>query len=307
MDNVAIGTDDSPEGRKLHEQIIHDFLDILQQYSYFLKASKCKFEKGRIEFLGFQVGEGTVKIDPSKIGGITNWPRKLNLVKEVRQVLGVLGYQRAFIQDYARLTKPLHELLKKDAKFLWKEKHKKALNALIKQVDQDPILMAPNQDEPFELETDTSAYAIGAVLFQKDERGKRRAIGYASKTLNSAEQNYDIWDHEFLGLIFRLTYWRHLLLGTKEPVKVFVDHANLLHYRHPQKVNQRIARYILTLADYHILLQHRPGPQNRADALSQRPDYDQGEEDNQEVTPLPPYLFGDSIRSAALEALIEES
>jgi hypothetical protein len=106
------------------------------------------------------------------------------LVKEVQQVLGVLGYQRAFIQDYARLAKPLYDLLKKDTKFLWEEKHEEALDALIKQVDQDPILMAPNRDEPFKLETNTSAYAIGAILFQKDERGKRRAIGYASKTLN---------------------------------------------------------------------------------------------------------------------------
>jgi hypothetical protein len=87
-------------------------------------------------------------------------------------------------------------------------------------------------------------------------------IGYASKTLNGAERNYDIWDREFLGLIFGLTYWRHLLIGTRYPVKVFVDHANLLHYRHPQKVNQRIARYIFTLADYNILLQHCPEPQN---------------------------------------------
>jgi hypothetical protein len=84
MDDIAIGTDDSPEGRKLHEQIIHDFLDILQQHSYFLKASKCKFEKRRMEFLGFQVGEGMVKIDPSKIEGITDWPRKLDSVKEVQ-------------------------------------------------------------------------------------------------------------------------------------------------------------------------------------------------------------------------------
>jgi hypothetical protein len=92
MDNIAIGTDDSLEGRKLHEQIIHNFLDILEQHSYFLKVSKCEFEKNRIEFLGFQVGEGMVKIDPSKIGGITDWPQKLNSVKEVRQVLGVLRY-----------------------------------------------------------------------------------------------------------------------------------------------------------------------------------------------------------------------
>jgi hypothetical protein len=101
MDNVVIRTDDSPEGRKLHEQIIHDFLNILEQHLYFLKVSKCEFEKNRMEFLGFQVGEGMVKIDLSKIGGITDWPRKLNSVKEVRQVLGILGYQQAFIQDYA--------------------------------------------------------------------------------------------------------------------------------------------------------------------------------------------------------------
>jgi hypothetical protein len=108
--------------------------------------------------------EGTVKIDPSKIGGITDWPRKLNSVKEVRQVLGVLGYQQAFIQDYARLAKPLHDLLKKGVKFLWEDKHEEALDALIKQVDQDLILTALDRDKPFKLETDASAYAIGAVL-----------------------------------------------------------------------------------------------------------------------------------------------
>jgi hypothetical protein len=50
-----------------------------------------------MKFLGFQVGEGMVKIDPLKIGGITDWPQKLNSVKEVQQVLRVLGYQQAFI------------------------------------------------------------------------------------------------------------------------------------------------------------------------------------------------------------------
>jgi hypothetical protein len=136
------------------------------------------------------------------------------------------------------------------------------LDALIKQVTQDPVLVAPNEDKPFELEIDASAYAVGVALFQKDERGKRKAIGYASKTLIAAERNYDIWDRVFLGLIFGLTHWRHLLSGIKHPVKVFIDHANLLHYRHPQKVNRRVACYILTLADYNIHIQYCPGPQN---------------------------------------------
>jgi hypothetical protein len=50
----------------------------------------------------------------------------------------------------------------------------------------------PNEDKPFELETNALAYTIGAALFQKDERGKQQAIGYASKTLNVAERNYDM-------------------------------------------------------------------------------------------------------------------
>src|SRR5882757_4965970 len=150
MDDVAIGTNASPEGRNLHKQIVHEFLDTLEQHSYFLKASKCEFEKEEMEFLGFRVGGGTVRIDPSKIGGITNWPRELKSVKEVRQILGVLGYQRAFIQSYSRLARPLHSLLKKGVKFDWTPECKQALDELIEQVAQDPVLVAPNGQEPFE-------------------------------------------------------------------------------------------------------------------------------------------------------------
>jgi len=230
MDDVAIGTEDSFNRHKLHKQIVNEFLTILEKHSYFLKVSKCEFEKPDMEFLEFKVGQGTVRIDPSKIGGISDWPRELKSVKEVCQILGSLGYQRAFIQDYTQLAKLLHNLLKKGVKFAWTSKCQTSLDVLIKQVTQDPILIAPNEDEPFKLETNASAYAIRVALFQKNERGKQRAIGYASKTLNAAERNYNIWDREFLGLIFGLTYWQHLLSGTKLPMKVFVDHANLLHY-----------------------------------------------------------------------------
>ena len=66
-----------------------------------------------------------------------------------------------------------------------------------------------------------------------------------------------------------------------------------------------MARYILTLADYNIEIHHRPGPLNRADALSRRPDYDEEKEDNSKVTPLPPLLFAEQLRTATLDALIE--
>jgi hypothetical protein len=165
MDDVTIGTDNSPEGWRLHEQIVHEFLNILEEHLYFLKVSKCKIEKNKMEFLGFLVGNGTVRIDPTKISGITNWPRTLHSVKEVQQIMGVLGYQQAFIQDYAKIAKPLNDLLKKGIKFNWTRECEEALNTLIKQVEQDPVLIAPNEDEPFKLKTDASSYAVEAALF----------------------------------------------------------------------------------------------------------------------------------------------
>jgi hypothetical protein len=80
-------------------------------------------------------------------------------------------------------------------------------------------------------------------------------------------------------------------MGAKHKVKAFIDHANLAYYRHPQKVNRRVARYIATLTDYDLELVHRPGAQNKADALSRRPDYDNGQADNKDVTALPDTLF----------------
>jgi hypothetical protein len=130
MDDIAIGTDNFPNGKALYETIVHKFLQILENHDYFLKVSKCKFEKDNMEFLGFRVGQGTIKIDPSKIRGIADWPRQLHSVKEICQILEVLGYQRAFIQDYAKLAKPLNDLFKKGVKFKWTQKCTDALNEL---------------------------------------------------------------------------------------------------------------------------------------------------------------------------------
>ena len=306
MDDIAIGTDNTDSGRELHQQIIHEFLEVLEQLSYFLKVSKCKFEKEQIEFLGFLVTNGTTCVDPSKIGGIADWPRELKSVKQVQQILDVLGYQQAFIRNYTWLARPLYNLLKKGAQFEWTEACRKSLDNLIYQITKDPILLSTDETKPFELKTDASNYGLGVALFQKDEHGKRRAIGYASRTLNEMERNYDIWDKEFLGLIFGLTSWRHLLSGAQHPVQAFVDHANLLHYWHPQTVNQQVARYILTLADYNLEIHHRPELLNKADVLSQWPDYDDGKEDNKDVSPLPSSLFIEALRTMFLSLKIDK-
>jgi hypothetical protein len=99
-------------------------------------------------------------------------------------------------------------LTKKDTLFIWTQECWNALDALITHVTDDPKLVAPDPEKQYKMETDASNFALGAILFQKDERGKHRAVGFALCTLTAMERNYDIWDKEFMGLIFGLTKWR---------------------------------------------------------------------------------------------------
>jgi hypothetical protein len=168
------------------------------------------------------------------------------------------------------------------------------------------VLYQPNFEKQFELEVDASLFAVGAVLFQRDEQGKRRPISYYSAVLNAAERNYDIWDREFLTMIKGLKHNRHLLIGLPHKVVVLTDHENLGHYRHPQKINRRVARYLHTLADFDLELRHIPGTTNKADALSRRPDHDDGSQDNEEITALPDSLFVRTIEMGQLHKQIRE-
>jgi hypothetical protein len=100
--------------------------------------------------------------------------------------------------------------------------------------------------------------------------------------------------------IFGLNHWKHLLAGTLLPVQVFVDHANLTYYCHPQKILWHVAWYINDLSDYHFELKHIVGTANYADALSRCPDYDDGSNDNKDVVALPDHLFLQQVSTVTL-------
>src|ERR1700677_3796860 len=288
VDDILVATKDNVTR---HRTIVNDILDLLTSESYFLRPAKCTFEEARVEYLGIIVDGNELKPDPKKTNALKDWPRTLTTVKEVRSVLGVLGYQRPFIPNYANIARPLVTLTKKDQPFTWSQECTTALNTLIDVVLANPSLQQPDLTRPFFLQVDASAFATGAILTQKDDRGKHLTVGFHSQTFNEAERNYDIHDREFLAVFRGLTHHRHLLLSSPFQVTVYTDHKNLEYYRHPRHINRRVARYIPQLADYDFALVHFPGTANKADALSRRPDHDQGTNDNSNVLVLPPHLF----------------
>ena len=77
----------------LHREIMTKFFDILRQHHLFLKPSKCTFKVPEIDFLGLRLTRNGITIAPDKINTIMDWPRIPRNLKELRKVLGVLGYQ----------------------------------------------------------------------------------------------------------------------------------------------------------------------------------------------------------------------
>ena len=118
--------------------------------------------------------------------------------------------------------------------------------------------------------------------------------------LTLTERNYDIYERELLAIMKTLAHWRQYLIWTPEPFIILTDHANLLYWKSPQKLNQRTARWHSELQDYDFKIIHVPGSTHvAADALSRPPGVEQGKEDNQNITMIPQATF---IRLANMDA-----
>ena len=117
-------------------------------------------------------------------------------------------------------------------------------------------------------------------------------IAYYSATFTPTECHYDIYEWELLAVMQSLVHWRRYLGWTKEPFIILTDHKNLQYWKSPQKLNRWTARWHADLQEYDYEIQDIPGKTNiPADALSRPPGADQGKEDNQDITIIPPEKF----------------
>ena len=236
MDDIFIFTKELADNIRNTRQI----LKRLKEHDLYLKPEKCSFWTNEVEYLGMIIKENQIGIDPVKLKGIADWPQP-ETVKQVRSFLGFGNYYRRFIQNYSDLTKPLNDLLHKDTKFIWTQAQEDAFQTLKKKFQEAPVLQMPDPSKPFQLETDASKYASGAVLRQQDANGDWHPCGYISKTFNDAEKNYEIYDRELLAIIWALTEWCHYLAGSAHPVTILSDHKNLTYFKSTQKLKPRQA------------------------------------------------------------------
>ncbi|GJY15488.1 transposable element [Tanacetum coccineum] len=204
------------------------------------------------------------KVDPEKVKAITNWPRPRSIT-DVRSFLGACQYLQKFIRHFSVLASPLHTLTKLNNKFEWSNKHEDTFMLLKRKISEAPVLALPNLQRPFELETDASGYAMGAVLFQEG-----KPVAYHSEMFQGAQKNYPTYDKELLALHQAVKHWRCYLLG-KETV-VHTDHQPLQYLQSQAKLQQaRHMKWMTYLQQFNIVIKYKKGSRNKLDDMLSRP------------------------------------
>lgn len=251
----------------IHEHIsrLTEVFNRLRKANLKIQPDKCEFLRKEVAYLGHLITQNGVKPNPNKVDAIENFPEP-QTPKDVKSFLGLAGYYRRFIPNFAKLSKPLTHLLQKDVPFLFDAACKSAFTELKNALMSDPILRYPNFEEPFLLTTDASAFAIGAVLSQGPVN-KDLPIAYASRTLCSAETKYSTIERELLAIVWAVKHFRPYLFGRK--FTLITDHRPLTWLFSIKDPGSRLARWRLKLEEYNYKIEHKPGKINKnADALS---------------------------------------
>jgi len=243
-------------------------LKLFRESGLTLNLSKCSFLMTSVNFLEFEVSAGSVKPGRDKCLAVENFPTPKS-VHNVRQFLGLTGYFRHFIKDYATLARPLSTLLKKDKEWSWSQVEDSAFQQLKTCLASRPTLMLYQPNAITEVHTDASSLGLGGILLQKD--GDRfHPVAYFSRHTQGAERNYHSYELETLAVVDTLKKFRVYLLGTN--FTVVTDCNSLKQSANKKELIPRIARWWLQLLEFTFTIEHRPGERMRhVDALSRNP------------------------------------
>ena len=138
FEDILIYSHDEEE----HRQHVEIVLKRLAQHSLVINGHKCSFGVSQVAYLGHVISAAGVAVDPDKITAISNWPTPTN-IRELRGFLGLTGYYRRFVYNYAQKARRLTDQLKKDA-FCWDDASTTAFNDLKVTMTQVPILAMPD-------------------------------------------------------------------------------------------------------------------------------------------------------------------
>lgn len=253
------------EDHKVHLSLL---MEACQEVNLRLKRKKCRFGDSQVEYLGHLItGDGVLPSDYN-IDKVKKFSVPAN-VDEVRSFLGLTGYYRKYVPNYASVAEPLTRLTKKKVSFSWGAEQQAAFDHFLVALTRAPILVYPDRQKVQVLSVDASGKGLGAVLSQVDDAAtmtNERVISYASRGLRGSERNYAITHLEALAVVWGVTHYKHYLKGRH--FILITDHSSLVYIFRPTRLTPKLSRWAACLLDYDFEIRYRAGVINPADVLS---------------------------------------
>ena len=222
-----------------------------------LKPVKCKFAVTKFLILGHVVTGNSIAPDPLKLSTLSMLAAPVSGT-QLESFLGFVGYLREFVPLFASIAAPLEKIRKvADLRPIWSTEHQNAFDTFKSVLSAAPALVDFNPDLPLLVATDASQYAVGAVLYQEDDSGKRFYISFASKALSQAQVNYPAFRRELLAVMFAVSKFRGWLYGQK--FTIYSDHSALVYLFKSKHENRMLNYWSYLLLDFKFDVVHRPG------------------------------------------------
>ena len=250
-----------------HLIAMRDFLMRVRKAQLTLRPSKCSIGYFRVPFLGHCVGNNALEPKTEMIDKILKAPRPVDK-KQLRSFLGLIGYYRQFIPNFAAISVPLTDLTKKNEpnRLQWSDAQDRAFETLKNYIANPPILRLPDFAKEFVLQTDACNDGIGAVLLQ-EEGDIKHPVAFASRKLLPRESHYSTIEKECLAIVWAIQKFQNFLYGNAFTLET--DHQPLEYLGKSQYQNGRLMRWALTLQQYRFTIRAIKGSDNiGADFLS---------------------------------------
>ena len=265
LDDILVFSKSAEE----HGHHLREIFAVLREHRLYAKLSKCTLCTTELHFLGYIITQHGIAADPAKTSAVAEWLVP-STVKQVRSFLGLANYYRKFVPNFSRIAAVLNNLTKKDVTFSWTAECQQAFEALKSALCTAPVLALPDLAKPYEVITDASGFALGAVLQQEG-----RPVAFASRRMTPAERNYHPGEQELLAAIFALQQWRCYLEGAD--FVLVTDHHPNTFLPTKQDLSGRQARWVEYLQRFQFCWRYRPGSINVADPLSRSTVFQQHE------------------------------
>ena len=208
--------------------------------------------------LGHMISATRLEVDKAKVSIIKNLMPPTT-VKGIRSLLGHAGFYRRFIRDFSKVARPLCRLLERDTKFKFDESCHRSFEEIKSRLVKALIMAKPDWNKEFEIMCDASDFAMGAVLEQRTDK-VFRAIYYASKTFNKAQEKYSTTEKEMLAIVFACEKFRPYILGSH--IIIHTDHAAIKYLMAKKEAKPRLISWVLLLQEFDLEIKDKKGCDN---------------------------------------------